>query len=102
MQDEDLKEKIDRLEKIVEEDHKMIRSLYVRARIASGLRIFYWTIILILAISSYYYVQPYVAELRSVYDNLQSVQRNFNNPSVGDFFDKFKDSFRNPTSTEQQ
>jgi Trk-type K+ transport system membrane component len=87
--DDHLEEKLDKLTKTVEEDHKMIRSLYVRARLASILRIIYLLIIIGTAVGAYYFLDPYLKKIMDLYDGIKGAQSTFASSSVLQFFGSF-------------
>lgn len=99
MHDDELDQKLENIEKLVEENHKMVRSLYVRARINSGLRIFYWLIIIGFAISSYYYVQPYLEQFRESYRVVTEAADRLRVPSIKGAAESILDKFKDSTST---
>jgi hypothetical protein len=102
MPPDNLDEKLQKIERLAEEDHKMIKSLYVRARIATGLRILYWAIIIVVVVGSYYFVLPYVEEFKKFYSSFEQAKGAINNSAFGDFFGDFKENFKAPTSTPQR
>ena len=86
MVDDLLEEKIEKMSKTLEEDHKMIKSMYVRARIGFGLKIFYWTVIIAAAIGSYYVIQPYFEKLQEIYDTVKTTKDSINSSPFIEFF----------------
>lgn len=74
MGDDQLDEKLEKLEKMVTEDHRMIRSLYIRARITSILRIVYILILIGAAIGGYYFIEPYLKEVKEIYRSIKATQ----------------------------
>ena len=89
--DDHLEEKLDRLSRTVEEDHKMIRSLYVRARLTSILRIVYLFIIIGTAIGAYYFIDPYLQKVAQVYEDVKTTKSNFSSNGIIQFFQSFGD-----------
>ena len=63
------------LEEAVElsrENNKMLKSIRSASRWARVWRIFYWTVIVVITLGSYYYIQPYIKQLKNVYSGFQS------------------------------
>jgi hypothetical protein len=83
-----LEEKLDRLTELVEEDHKLIRGMYTRARWASFFRIVYWVVIVLAAFGTYVWLEPYVNRLKDAYDSV----------SKGGFIEQF---FKTSTSNHK-
>jgi hypothetical protein len=85
--DDKLNEQLERLTRIVEEDHRLIKGMYARARWASAFRIVYWAVIVFAAFGTYVYVQPYIDSFKEAY---QSVNQ-FRNSVTGQsgFFEQF-------------
>lgn len=61
------KQKLNEIAEQVAENNKMLHKLYRKARWGTIIRIFYWTIIIILTFGSYYFIQPYIDQLLKVY-----------------------------------
>ena len=73
------------------ENNKMLRSIRNASRWARAWRVFYWIVIIVVTLGSYYFVQPYIAALRSVYSGFQEnvdqmKQVTGKITSVGDYF----------------
>ena len=64
--------------KLSEENNKMLRGMRRSARFAAFLRIVYWIIIIGSAITSYYFIKPFIDPLikgfSTVQQNIQSVK----------------------------
>ncbi|MCF7864882.1 MAG: hypothetical protein K9M11_00040 [Candidatus Pacebacteria bacterium] len=63
----ELNEKIDKLTSLAEENQRMIKNLYQRARMATVVVFLKWFIIIGLTLGSFYYIQPLVNTLVGVY-----------------------------------
>jgi hypothetical protein len=85
---DDLEKKLETLTKIVEEDHKMIKGIYIRSRLASFVRILYWAVIILAAFGSYYFISPYLQSLREAYDSIIEVKGSLDPSKISDFFKK--------------
>ena len=72
MKEEEIFEKIARIERVQEEDSRMIRSLYNAMRLGRAFKIFYILLILSAVFGLYYYIQPYVGDLVDVYLGTQN------------------------------
>jgi len=81
-----LDEKLEKLEKMMEQDHKMIRSLYIRARLASILRIIYILILIGLAVGGYYFIEPYLNEVKEIYRSIKATQSQLTPQGIMDWF----------------
>ena len=66
----EMNEKLNRILKIVEEDHKLIRKMYKAQRMRTVFRIIYWALFIGISLGTYYYVQPYLVRLLDVYDSI--------------------------------
>ncbi len=95
--DDKLNEKIENLTRMVEEDHKLIRGMYTRARWASVFRIVYWGIIILAALGTYVYIQPYIDSFKEAYQSVNQFRTSVTGESG--FFEKF---FGGSTSTEEK
>lgn len=65
------KDFFDRLMTLTEENNKLLHKMWRAARLARVMRTLYWLVIIGLSIGAYYYVQPYLEQLLSVYTGLQ-------------------------------
>ena len=75
------------------ENNKMLHSIRSASRWARAWRVFYWIVIIVVTLGSYYYVQPYISALRSVYSGFQEninqmKQATGKITSMGDYFKK--------------
>ena len=82
------------LEEAVElsrENNKMLHTIRSASRWARAWRIFYWAIVVVITLGSYYYVQPYLTQIENIYSGFQSgvgqiKQVTDKVSSVGNFF----------------
>ena len=65
------KDFFDRLMTLTEENNKLLHKMWRAARTARVMRTLYWIVIIGLSVGAYYYVQPYLEQLLSVYSGLQ-------------------------------
>jgi hypothetical protein len=63
----ELNEKIDKLTTVAEENHRMIKNLYQRARMATVFIFIKWFIIVGITIGSFYFIQPFINTLVGIY-----------------------------------
>jgi hypothetical protein len=68
--EEQLLEETYRLEK---ENHAMIQTLYTNMWWGRAFRIFYWMVIILLMVGSYYYAQPYIESLVKMYNSVSAM-----------------------------
>ncbi|MFA5831446.1 MAG: hypothetical protein WC878_06470 [Candidatus Paceibacterota bacterium] len=59
--------------KIEKENNKMLHTIYNNMWWGRIFRIFYWTVILLLMIGSYYYAQPYIESLLNTYNSVSGM-----------------------------
>jgi len=86
LEHDNLDEKLDKLERMVAQDHKMIRSLYVRARISSILRIIYILVLIGVAVGGYYFIEPYLKEVKEIYRSIKATQSQLTPQGIMDWF----------------
>lgn len=74
---------------IADENNKMLRSIKRSGQIALAMRVFYWVIIIGVSFGAYYFIEPYIDTLTSVYG------AGINSPnSVQSAADSLKDLFQ--------
>jgi hypothetical protein len=66
----ELNEKIDKLTALSEENQRMIRNLYQRARMATVFIFIKWFIIIGITVGSFYYIQPLIENMVNIYGGL--------------------------------
>lgn len=64
---------------LTEENNKILRGLRRVSRWSYTMKILYWSFIIIIAFSAYFYVQPYVEILDSTYNNIRNNVNTINN-----------------------
>lgn len=82
-----LNEQLEKLTRLVEEDHKLIKGMYARARWASAFRIVYWAIIVLAAFGTYVWLQPYVEKFKEAYESVSQFRTGVTGESG--FFEQF-------------
>jgi hypothetical protein len=85
--DDKLNEKLEKLTRLVEEDHKLIKGMYVRARWTNFFRIVYWGIIILAALGAYVSLQPYIDSFKEAYQSVNQYRTGVTGESG--FFQKF-------------
>ena len=61
---------LERTLSLTQENNTLLRKIRNSARISSIMRLFYWLIILGLSFGSYYFIQPYLDQLRQIYSGV--------------------------------
>ena len=69
--DPDDKELVRATLNLAKENNRMLKSLYSSYRWSRILRITYWVIVIGLALTGYYYAQPYLEKVRDIYHEIQ-------------------------------
>jgi len=65
--EQELEERLDRIEKTVNDTNKMVAAMRRAQKKAGFFRLLYWLVIIVLAIASFYYVQPYISQFGAAY-----------------------------------
>jgi len=68
--------KLDRALHLAEENNKLLLSLRRTNRVAIGMRVLYWVIIIGLTFGAFYFVQPYLNFFSSLTGNLNPSSQN--------------------------
>lgn len=63
----EMKQKIDELFELTKENNKILRKMRSSQKWASITRLFYWLVIIGISIGAYYYVEPYLKQVLSLY-----------------------------------
>ena len=61
---------------LARENNKLIKKMRKAALIGRAWKIFYWIVIIGISIGAFYFLQPYVESIQSVYQNVQDVSDN--------------------------
>lgn len=86
----------ERLEKLVEDNHRMLKDLHRSMRISRFFTILYWAAIIAIGLGAYYYVQPFIEPFlktgQSVFQNIKDVQSGLEKSSldIPQIFDKIQ------------
>lgn len=78
---EEILEKIERLEEVQEDNNKMLKKLYNAMRWSRAMKVVYLLVILSIMFGLYYYIQPYVGGIVETYMEAQDVFDSFKNIS---------------------
>jgi len=62
---------------LAEENNSMLHSMRRSMRIASIMRLIYWALIIGSAVGAYYFIQPYLEQLISIYGGASDVLKSF-------------------------
>lgn len=82
-----LEEKLDKLTEMVEEERRMIKGIYTRARWATFFRVVYWSVIVLAAFGAYVWLQPYVDRIKETLDSFNQFRVDVSGENG--FVDKF-------------
>ncbi len=96
----DSDQKLDELLELTRENNEILKGLRRTQRLAFLGRILYWVLILAIAAGAYYYVQPYIGKIMSLYSSSQEAVQKMNTigSSVGNNIDSLKALLDNFTS----
>lgn len=83
--DQNLEERLNTIEKKIDENHVILVRIRRVQRNAGLFRVFYWFVIIGLTAGSFYFIQPYLQQISSVYSGFQDTQESIKNniPDVG-------------------
>lgn len=81
---EEIGEKVDRLTDLAEENQRMIKNLYKRARFATVVMLVKWFVIIGLALGSFYFLQPFLENTMNFYESVAG--KGSSSSSLLDFF----------------
>lgn len=96
MNEGDLTRQIAEIKELAEENNSMLKSMRRHNRFGSFIRIIYWIIIIGAAVSSYYYLQPFIDPLINSYKSIKEAGNKINNFSS---WDKMKSYFGGSETT---
>jgi len=68
--DQDISNRLDRIEKIVSDNNRMLAKMRKAQKNAAYMRVIYWLIFIVIAIASWYFIQPYLASLGNTYSSI--------------------------------
>lgn len=63
-----------------EENNKMVRSILRSMRIQRFMTIIYWLFIIGTAVGAYYFIQPYLSQIISIYGGANDILKSFEVP----------------------
>ena len=67
------KELIKKTFALAEENNKILRKMQSSMRWGRAFRIFYWIVVIGISIGAFYYIQPYIDQLTSVYSGFSDI-----------------------------
>ncbi len=67
---QELNEKMDEMMKLIRDNQRMTRNLWHRARISAAISIVKWVIVIGAAIGAFYYIQPVIDAIMSMYESI--------------------------------
>ncbi|MEX0909870.1 MAG: hypothetical protein WDZ75_01090 [Candidatus Paceibacterota bacterium] len=89
MLERDEQAKIDRLLRLSEENNRMLKAMH-RAQVwARFFRFIYWAVIIALTIVAYYYLQPYLEQAQTLYDEINQTVGGIKEGTTG-FMERFQ------------
>ena len=86
----------ERLEKLVEDNHRMIKSMHRSMQIGRLFSVIYWVAIIAIGFGAYYYVQPFIEPFistgKNALKNIKDVQDGLQKSSldIPQIFDKIQ------------
>lgn len=83
------KELLNKAVSIGEENNKLLRSLHRSMRVRRVLSIFYWVFIIGSAIGAYFFIEPYVEQVKGIYGGASSDLN-----TVNEFLNTFRNTPR--------
>jgi predicted PurR-regulated permease PerM len=67
--DQELEARLEQIEKMVSDNNRMLIRMRKAQKNAAYISAIYWIIFIILAVAGYYFVQPYIAQVQSLYQS---------------------------------
>jgi len=77
--DEEIKKLLREDVEVSKESLKILKGIRRNHRIAATFRVLYWFVILGIAFGAYYYLQPYIDKVPSLMNQVQNIQKIFQN-----------------------
>ncbi|MGM0482473.1 MAG: hypothetical protein ACQEP6_01245 [Patescibacteria group bacterium] len=65
--EEEVDERVEEIRELARENNKMLRKLYSAQRRSLIFTLFYWAVIVVLAVIAYIYIEPYLDRLEDLY-----------------------------------
>ena len=69
----EIREDLARMEELIEENHRMTKSLLNSYRLSSAISIIKWIIIIGFTLGAFYYIQPYLENILKLYGSINSL-----------------------------
>jgi monomeric isocitrate dehydrogenase len=66
----EINEKLGELQSMMEDNQRMVRSLYSKAKWATVLSVFKWILIIGVTVGSFYYIQPFIEKFMVAFDSI--------------------------------
>jgi len=70
---------LEHISELAEENNKILRSMRRSQRVSSIIRFIYWVFIIGSAVGAYYFIQPYLEQIMSIYGGASDVINSFKN-----------------------
>ncbi len=77
MDDSESKKLLEETLRLSQENNNILHSLRRSMRLARFMSLLYWVFIIGSAVGAYYFIQPYINQLRAVYGNTSDVLNSF-------------------------
>lgn len=65
--DEEIKNRLETIERKLTETHKIVAKIRRVQRSSNTVRLLYWVFLVLLALGAFYFIQPVINQLKSVY-----------------------------------
>ena len=82
--------RLDEVERIVTENNKILRTMRRSQRIGRAFSVFYWVIVIGIALGAFYFIRPYVDSINNTVEGIDS----FQNQVIDSFSSSVSDSFK--------
>ncbi len=66
----EINEKLGELQDMMEDNQRMVKSLYTKAKWSTVLSLFKWILIIGITIGSFYYIQPFIERFMVAFDSI--------------------------------
>lgn len=90
--DDDIREEIQEIKKLTEENNEILLSIQRKARFTFFFKLLYWLVIIGIAAGAFYFIKPYIEAGMQFMDSVKETQVKINGFS-SDSIDKFKSFF---------
>ena len=85
---QEIKEQLAEVTKLTRQNNKIMRKIERSARIGLIFRTLYWILIIGSMLGAYYYMQPYIEDINSIYEQLIDLPEKIKTFDLSSFGDK--------------